>query len=566
VFGLMSVNFLKTSNSKYLFLAFIILIIYLSPLYILGENAHIRDHDNLDSNIAWYKVLVESGELFGSLDAKIPQVMNGNLSRNSLGSELTGIVWLHALFPSMVAYALSQTVTRVIAFLGMYLLLKHHFIKDKNDYLIVVGVALAFALTPFWPSGMLSTLGHPLALWAFLNIRSGDYHYKNWITLALIPFYASLVLGFIFFLALMGLLWLRDIIIKRKWNFVFLGSIAFMTIIFILVDYRVFSSLIMPHELTQRSEFISSRHSIWRSIHLSIKNYILGHHHVMTVHTFVILPLSFFAIEFLLKNKTVKQRNSYLYLFILNILLSVWYAFWFNNMWDGVKNTYTIATTFNFARFHFVRPLVIYLIFALTCYILWNIGKRWKKVIKGALVVQILLLFIVNEEIVYRVIGTPSFKEYYATEQFSEIRDFINVPQEDYRVVSIGIHPIIAQYNGFYTLDSYNNFYPLTYKYQFRKIIEKELDKNDSLRKYYDEWGSRCYVFVDELGKKYDYKKDSSKQIKNLQFNTKVFKKMGGEYVFSAVPIKNASSNSLELMKIFDHEESAWRIYLYKAL
>ena len=53
------------------------IVIYVSPYFILGENAHIRVHDNLDSNLAWYKVLRESGEIFGSLQAVIPQVMNG---------------------------------------------------------------------------------------------------------------------------------------------------------------------------------------------------------------------------------------------------------------------------------------------------------------------------------------------------------------------------------------------------------------------------------------------------------------------------------------------------------
>ncbi|MDF2904543.1 MAG: hypothetical protein K0S25_2181, partial [Bacillus sp. (in: firmicutes)] len=57
-------------------LAFLIIIIYLSPLFILGENAHIRVHDNLDSNIAWYKVLAKSGMLFGGFEATIPQIIN----------------------------------------------------------------------------------------------------------------------------------------------------------------------------------------------------------------------------------------------------------------------------------------------------------------------------------------------------------------------------------------------------------------------------------------------------------------------------------------------------------
>ena len=72
-------------EKKHLWIAFFLLVLYVSPLYILGENAHIRVHDNLDSNIAWYKVLKESGQLFGSIHAVIPQIVNG-LPRNAFGT------------------------------------------------------------------------------------------------------------------------------------------------------------------------------------------------------------------------------------------------------------------------------------------------------------------------------------------------------------------------------------------------------------------------------------------------------------------------------------------------
>lgn len=189
----------QMNKEKFLIcLAFLIIIVYLSPLFILGENAHIRVHDNLDSNIAWYKVLAKSGMLFGGFEATIPQIING-LPRNAFGSEFSGIVWLYVLFPTTVAYGLSQAITRIIAFLGMYILLKDHFLVLNRYMNIRVGVALAFAITPFWPSGMLSTLGMPLALWVFLNIRKGIQSWKNSIILTLLPFYSSIVLGFFFF-------------------------------------------------------------------------------------------------------------------------------------------------------------------------------------------------------------------------------------------------------------------------------------------------------------------------------------------------------------------------------
>lgn len=191
----------NNQEKKLLVFAAIILILYLCPLFILGENAHIRVHDNLDSNFSWYKVLARSGEIIGPIDATIPQVINNQLSRNAFSTEFSGIVWLYTFFPSMVAYALSQTITRVVAFIGMYVLLKHHFLLKEEWMFISIGVSLAFALTPSWPSGMLSTLGMPLALWAFLNIRKGKRSWKNYFVLTFIPLYSSIVLGFFFFLS-----------------------------------------------------------------------------------------------------------------------------------------------------------------------------------------------------------------------------------------------------------------------------------------------------------------------------------------------------------------------------
>lgn len=553
-------------EQKAIVLALFILAVYVSPLFILGENAHIRVHDNLDSNIAWYKVLVRSGEWFGGLDATIGQIIGG-LPRNAFGTEFSGIIALHSFFPSMTAYALSQTITRVFAFIGMYLLLKTHFVTKPEHWPIRVFAALAFALTPFWPSGMLSTLGQPLALWAFLNIRARRSGRIEWVVLGLLPLYSSLVLGFFFFLTAIGLLWLRDVIVKKDWNPAFLGSIVFMTGVFLLVEYRLVYSLVLNDEPTSRNEFVSSRLSLWRSIRLTFTNFILGHHHVATVHTLVILPITLivFYLAAAQKNRGRTERL-FLVLLGLNFALSAWYAFWFNKAWQPLKEQISLLNTFNFARFHFLRPVIIYLGFALACLILWRLSRLGRRLALGALALQIMLLFASNEEIVYRKINAPSFRQFYAERQFADIREAIGLPLHTYRVASIGLHPAIPQYNGFYTLDTYNNFYPLTYKHQFRRIIAKELNKNAQLRNYFDTWGGRCYLFVNELGKKYDYRKDSNKQIRHLQLDTQAFKEMGGRFIFSAVEIANAEDNQLRPLGVFDDEHSAWRIYVYEAI
>jgi hypothetical protein len=547
-------------EQRLLIFAFIVIVLCVSPLFILGENAHIRVHDNLDSNLAWYKVLAESGQMVGSINATIPQVING-LSRNAFGTEFSLIVWLYALFPTMIAYALSQFITRFFAFLGMYLLLKKHFIANPEWALLRIGTALSFALTPFWPSGMLSTLGMPLALWAFLNIRQGDKGWKNYVVLTLLPFYSSIVLGFFFFLSAMGIFWVVDVIRRKGWNFRFFLSIAYMTLVFLLTEYRLVYSFLFDDEPNSRDEYFHARLSLWRCIRLTWKNFTYGHHHVATIHTLVILPAILIAMFIVFYKKLWRKEKVFVILFWLNLALSAWYAFWFYKGWLPLTERFHFLDTFNFARYHFLRPLVIYVLFALSLKILWS---RWKRVTTILVFAQILVTFLANEEVIFQ--SKPTVKQFFAEEQFIDVKEHIGLPQETYRVASIGLHPAIAQYNGFYTLDTYNNFYPLSYKYEFRKIIEKELAKNKTIRTYFDEWGGRCYIFTAELGKHYMFKKTSKKRLKNLELNLEPFKRMGGKYIFSAIPIDNAHENNLKLDKVFESDTSVWKIYLYRAL
>ncbi|KAA9019933.1 DUF6044 family protein [Niallia endozanthoxylica] len=550
-------------EKKLIIFALIVLALYVSPLFILGENAHIRVHDNLDSNLAWYKVLRESGQIFGPINAVIPQVMNG-IPRNAYGTEYSGIVWLYALFPTMTAYALSQTITRLAAFLGMYLLLRDHFLKEKEWGIITIGTSLAFALTPFWPSGMLSTLGMPLALWAFLHIRKGRKSWKDYLVLTLLPFYSSIVLGFFFFLFAMGVLWIIDVIRRKRYNLALLLSLIYMSIVYCFVEYRLVYSFLFSTEPNSRDEYIHARLSLWRAIRLTFKNYVLGHTHVMTVHGLIILPILLLGFYLVWKKGWWRQEKYFVFLFILNFILSLWYAFWFYKGWQPLTEKFHFMNTFNFARFHFLRPLVIYMSFALALKIIWQNKKELRSVIYFSLAAQLFILGLFNEEIFYR--SKPSVKEFYAEELFSQIKNHIGLPVEEYRVASIGLHPAIAQYNGFYTLDTYNNFYPLSYKHEFRKIIEKELNKNKQIRIYFDEWGGRCYLFTDELGKHYMFKKNTKKKLEHVQFNFEPFKKMGGTHIFSSVPIKNAEQNQLQLEKVFSNKESVWKIYLYKVV
>jgi hypothetical protein len=557
-------NGLRTKEKIYIGVSLLLIILWVSPYFILGQNAHMRVQDNLDSNIAWYKVLNESGQLFGPLNAHIPQIINGQMRRDAYYSQFYGIVVLFSVFPPLIAYGLSQLITRIGAFAGMYLLLKHHLIKEKDYGLIQAGAALTFALTPYWPSGMLSILGMPIALWAFLNIRNGSRSWKNFAVLTILPFLSSFVLGFCFFLTVLGIFWAVDAWRSKKWNWIFLFSILYMLGIYLLIDYRLVASMIMPSGLTNRNEFVESDNNLMQTLRLVVKNYVLSHNQDRTISAIIIMPLSLMALGIVLVKKNWRKEKVFIGLHILNLVLSMWYAFWFYKGWQPLKDHFSILTTFNFARFHYLRPGIIYALFAISLRIIWRLGKKGRAAVGILIAAQLCMLIPTNEQINYS--DDPSYKQYYAQQEFSDIKKYIGLPQNQYRVVSIGIHPDIAQYNGFYTLDTYNNFYPLTYKHQFRKIIAPELNKSAELKSYFDQWGGRCYIFVSELGEHYMFSKNSTQQIKHLQLNTAVLKQMGGKYVLSAVPIMNAKENHLDFQKSFESKDSYWKIYLYKVL
>ncbi len=560
-------NYLKRERT-FFYIAIVIVLLWVLPYFVLNEDAHMRVHDNLDSNLGWYEVMKDNGIAFSPLHTPVEQIMNGEFSRDTYYSEYYAMVFLFQLFPPVIAYGLSQAITHFVAFLGMYLLLKKYVMKEehKNAYLITIGVALAFSLTPYWPSGMLSILGMPFALWSMMNIKKGERNWKDAAVLTIIPFFSTFVIGFFYFLAAMGMFWLYDCIKNRKGNWAFFIAIIYMIFIYLAIDYRLVFSMIAPlsDELTNRDVFYQSKLNFVQTLKLVVKNYVISHNQDRTIHQFIILPLTLYGLISVLLKKTWKENKLYVGLHLLNIVLSTWYAFWFFEGWQPLKEKFGILTSFNFARFHYLRPMIIYTLFALTLKMIWKNGYFGRKLVSVLIIGQLLILVPTNEQIMYK--NQPSYKEYFAEEQFTDIKEFIGKPLDQYRVVSIGIHPNVAQYNGMYTLDSYSNIYPLTYKLQFRKIIEPELNKNKALRNYYDDWGGRCYIFVDELGKYYQYSKQSDKEINHLQLNVEALKEMGGQYILSALPINNAEETNLEFMKDFESKESNWHIYLYKAM
>jgi hypothetical protein len=134
-----------------------------------------------------------------------------------------------------------------------------------------------------------------------------------------------------------------------------------------------------------------------------------------------------------------------------------------------------------------------------------------------------------------------------------------------YRVACLGLPPAVAQYNGFYTLDSYQTLYPLAYKQAFRPIIAGELAKSQALATYFDAWGNRCYVLSAELGRNFLVGKAPARTVQHFAFDAVAFRRLGGRYLLSAVRLAHPEESGLRLLSVFNDSQAYWQLHVYEA-
>ena len=237
----------------------------------------------------------------------------------------------------------------------------------------------------------------------------------------------------------------------------------------------------------------------------------------------MIIFLPFLFILIIISKNKISKNIFYLILTIELILIFLRSDFYL----EYYNNSKGMFRTLNFGYCSTILPLL----YGLSSIIILNNNKK-----KIYTVLQIIVLFSiffgqVNSSIVpfykkyvakennYRNIYT--FENYYLYEDYKKIKEIV----KNQRVVSIGIDPMIAIFNDVGTIDGYHNIYPLSYKKKFRKLIEKELDQNSIQTKYFDNWGSRLYAFINDPNK--------------ILLNFDEIKKLGANFVISKYDIKD---------------------------
>jgi hypothetical protein len=543
----------------------LVVLAYVIPLFLLGENSYIRLHDTLEGEWVWLQILDNSHMAFNfHANAIVPQLMKG-LPRNVYPTGLSVNMILVHCFGVFKAYIFSSLIIRIIGFSGMTLLLRTYFVKEHENRFIVWLCALAFSVLSVYTPFGISVLGQPLLLWAFLNLHNRTRLLTSYLIIALFPFYASIVWLAIPFTALLGLVGLYFFYHSAPGKHYVAGMMLLLGM-FVVANFPMLSAMFVKtgfvsHRLAYNL-YMFEKPDIGQSLGESLLMLVYTHYHIATFIT----SIAFMAIMLTIKKNDTLMMS----IFIAIVLICLFQGFYcYPEYWFGAR--IALMKSFRFNRFSVLLPFLWLLGFALA------LAKMRRSAVLKPLVLPFLLLQILqalagNDELIhnYRALTGhqkfPGFQNYVANQQFNEIKKYIGKPVDSFYVASLGISPSVAQFNGFYTLDGLMSVYDLHYKETFRNVFAGEITKSNDIAGYYDGWGNRCYIFSSELGIKHEAfncYKFTPQHIDNFAFNAKAFSSMGGRFLISAVEIRNHDAQGLHLEKVFSDDQSWWTIYLY---
>jgi hypothetical protein len=579
---------------RWLCCAIVVLAAWMVCCYHGGEQSRVLIHDCLDSYVPTLAVLAKSDVFFAGSDAVFAPLLGG-IPRNCMPSEMNLYVLPYRFMSAFGAIVFCEFVLRVVALLGMALLLRRHLIPQSPNF-VVCGAAFCFALLPFYPNVGLSVAGQPLLLYAILNLRNRNLALRNWLIVGLFPFLSSAVMVGFVLVSLLGVAVLYEAFFRRQATGILLLACGMLTAGYAIAEYRLVAQVFTASSfVSHRVEFaFHHTYRLGTSISRVIENFIDGDKQLESVQYPVMFLACLLALvaglatkrhradtsvaaEFPVADAAAASHDEILGIVILCLscgIMSLCYG-----LYDWTATGQIIAATgvkllraVQFQRVHWLHPMCWGLAFAYALALLSR-KSRLGILLAGLLIVlqagaaaqanyatSYLQKDSAREDPALRL----SFHEFFSPELFGEVKAYLGKSRQNCRVVSLGLHPVIALYNGLSTADGYWVNYPLEYKHRFRAIMAPELAREPALRAYFDNWGSRCYLMSHELGKQFLYtKKSLRREIEQLQLNPEALTALGITHILSAVRIANYQALGLKFEKKFERNDSPWEIFLY---
>ena len=592
----------------YLAAGLVLSCLFMIPYFLLGGGSIVTYHDQLDGELFSYLLTAK----YLLTDIRVyPEIMNGLPAAGAVPPAPL-FVLLYAAFKPFTAFMISQWIIYLTAFLGMYLLL----MRLTGREFISFSIAVIFMLMPFYPVYGLCIPGQPLLFFAVLALfdkerrsavsssfprKAGYYFSADSIFYYLIIFLygisSSLVLaGFACLLLLGGSALIHTITalrLKKRGSLSLWFSLIVLLASYISVNSGLIRQVLFPGNtyISHKTEMVLSPQNFsdyFKEAFTTGISYAQSFHRVLFI--LMLFCLLLFFINAVVKKESLFSGSDKLPLLkALRVLLFIFltclfYAFYHGHFITEIRNiSGGILKTFNLDRVCWLLPTAWCI---LAGYLLSFIaGLREHKTaarscslcLKYGIISATLgiwgITVLLHSPLRPNLSKLLKGGDYYALDWdrfcaediFSQIDSAIGKPKDSYHVISVGIYPAAAAYNGFYCLDGYSNNYPLEYKHTFRRIMEDELEKSDYIRDFFDNWGNRCYITTAEQANYYTFEKKWNSVIYDLDLNTDVLKELDCRYVFSAAYLMNAEEKGLTLLREapFETEGSWYHIYVY---
>ncbi len=587
------ISTIKKYSFSFYFLPIILVLGIHLPFFILGKDSFLITNDNLNAEFLYAHLLKISGNIFNLNQNTIIENIGVGLKLKYFHSPFILVKVPFLFFDSFNAYIINSIVTRYIGFIGLYFLIKDYLqLKSK---LVVYILCLSFAILPLYTIFGLTILGQPFLLWAFLNLANNKKKLISIIYILIFIFYSNfqLIGPFAFFwLTVIGI---YNYFREKKLNRNYILGLVSMIVFSIIANFSIISTVFSTgsEQSFRLSRVYLELPSFLGAAYLFLKTLFFGE---LVSSLFIPIPVILLMLILAIKNKLDKIVLYIFGIILFNILVYVLSPHLSIYLGDYIS----FFKAFGFGRFIYLNAFLFfiiliilfrkinnsYIIISISALILfmnsirnmefyYNSYGKFSNDIHAVYDEDKFIKSLVpkdlynNDHHVHHSAGFLTFNEFYATDLFKEIEDFIGKNKDDYKVINLGIHPSITQYNGFYSIDGYLPNYPLSLHTIFQKINKKELEKKE----YYGEKNitinNGVYLTSFELSQycnEYCFKKVANKSINNFDLNIKELKDSRVEYVFSAIEIQNTKKIGIEFQEVFEKDEYPYIIYLYKLI
>lgn len=560
-----------TENRAFIVIVLLVLsVLYFSPYIVKGKDSHLVVHDNLDS-------LSNRGIFNGKY---VGRVIAGGEGDHFCMPGVDKIFWVNEIFLDKFltwalgywhGYVVNEVVYRVLAFIGLFLLLLRFTPGERFPEFLAALVAFAFATLPHYSAFNFSVAGVPMMILLFHNLYREKHITLTLVSLFLLTFYWGLVHSGFFVLLLLGLaviyLWR-----KRSLNKYFIAGIAVLLAGWLITHHSLFIIKFFHNIPTTRAEMKPTDfygYSLWGALKNGLYMFLHANFHARSNHLYLLLPSVLLLGGWLAWTKRFERR--YLHLALLLLVYTIFAAF-SNGLYTyrPVLSFYErTGFGFNLGRFFVLSPGVWYLLWGVVLLSFYralakmNLKKTAFIIIFALAAVQVGINGWSYTGPAYR--EKPTFNEFISWDLFQDIKGRLDLG-EDERVGCIGFFPSVANYNGFKTVGAYKNIYPLTFKHRFYEVIKPELDRDKNLEKYFLSWGSRAYLFDNRIGTRYGNQRFIKKRIPHIacDLNVEALKTFGVTHLFSTSRIANAAEKKLTLILVRDAPRFYYRIYVYR--